>query len=182
MESNFGDEWIEYGIGDGTFAITTMDLEHKPGVRGGVIAFEVLDLDMTLNRFKELDVRSFVKFSRHPFAAWPLWLTLTATTSSSTSGTCRSGPPANAQPSTPRCHSKRRNEGRYLTAPARILGKSSFAESLTKGFWSSSSASACGNARRWSAGERISRQANNACCLAQGSASDKPRMIWLLAL
>lgn len=64
VESNFGDEWIEYGIGDGTFAITTMDLEHKPGVRGGVIAFEVLDLDMTLNRFKELDV----PFVREVFA------------------------------------------------------------------------------------------------------------------
>jgi predicted enzyme related to lactoylglutathione lyase len=56
MESNFGEEWIEYGIGNGTFAITTMDLEHKPGVHGGVIAFEVLDLEPTLNRFKEMDV------------------------------------------------------------------------------------------------------------------------------
>jgi len=57
VESNFDEEWIEYGIGNGTFAITTMDLEHKPGMQGGVIAFEVLDLDMTFNRFKELDVR-----------------------------------------------------------------------------------------------------------------------------
>jgi len=64
VESNFDEEWIEYGIGNGTFAITTMDLDHKPGLHGGVIAFEVLDLDMTLNRFKELDVR----FVREVFA------------------------------------------------------------------------------------------------------------------
>ena len=64
VESNFHEEWIEYGIGTGTFAITTMDLDHKPGVHGGVIALEVLDLDMTLNRFKELDVR----FVREVFA------------------------------------------------------------------------------------------------------------------
>jgi len=56
LESNFGDEWVEYGIANGTFAITTTDLDHKPGVHGGVIAFEVLHLDTTLNRFKELDV------------------------------------------------------------------------------------------------------------------------------
>jgi predicted enzyme related to lactoylglutathione lyase len=64
VESNFDEEWIEYGIGNGTFAITTTDLDHKPGVHGGVIAFEMLDLDMTLNRFKELDVR----FVREVFA------------------------------------------------------------------------------------------------------------------
>ena len=64
VESNFGDEWIEYGIGGGTFAITTTDLEHKHGLHGGVIAFEVLDLDMTLNRFKQLDLR----FVREVFA------------------------------------------------------------------------------------------------------------------
>lgn len=64
LESNVGDEWIEYSVGNGTFAITTMDLEHKPGVHGGVIAFEVLDLDPTLNRFKELGV----PFVREVFA------------------------------------------------------------------------------------------------------------------
>jgi len=64
VESNFDEEWIEYGMGNGTFAITTMDLDHKPGVHGGVIAFEVLDLERTLNRFKELDVR----FVREVFA------------------------------------------------------------------------------------------------------------------
>jgi predicted enzyme related to lactoylglutathione lyase len=64
VESNFDEEWIEYGIGNGTFAITTMDLDHKPGVPGGVIAFEVLDLDSTLNRFKELDL----PFVREVFA------------------------------------------------------------------------------------------------------------------
>jgi predicted enzyme related to lactoylglutathione lyase len=64
LESNFGEEWIEYGIGGGTFAITTMDLEHRPGVPGGVIALEVLNLEMTLNRFKEQSV----PFVREVFA------------------------------------------------------------------------------------------------------------------
>ena len=64
LESNFRDEWIEYNVGGGTFAITTMDLEHQPGVHGGVIALEVLNLEMTLHRFKELDV----PFVREVFA------------------------------------------------------------------------------------------------------------------
>jgi len=73
---------------------------------------------------------------------------------------------ATRRPKSPVCDSisrpMRGNELRYFTALARIFGKSFFAESLTKEFGSSRSASACGRARRWSAGGRISRQANNA--------------------
>lgn len=42
---NFGDEWVEYDLGDSTFAITTTDMGHAPGAKGAVVAFEVTHLD-----------------------------------------------------------------------------------------------------------------------------------------
>lgn len=53
LSSNFGNEWVEYEIGAGTFAITSMDAGHKPGVQGGCVAFEVDDLDAEVLRLKE---------------------------------------------------------------------------------------------------------------------------------
>ena len=35
----FGDEWVEYDVGDGAFAITTTDMGHAPGAKGAVVAF-----------------------------------------------------------------------------------------------------------------------------------------------
>lgn len=55
-EYNFQDEWLEYSIGAGTFAITTMDFQHPPGRHGAVVAFEVDDLDATRQRLKEHEV------------------------------------------------------------------------------------------------------------------------------
>jgi predicted enzyme related to lactoylglutathione lyase len=46
------DEWIEYDVAGTTFAITTMDTTHQPGVKGGVIAFEVDDLEKTVAHLK----------------------------------------------------------------------------------------------------------------------------------
>jgi predicted enzyme related to lactoylglutathione lyase len=45
LAHNFADQWLEYDINGVTLAITTMDKEHTPGLTGGVIAFEVNDLD-----------------------------------------------------------------------------------------------------------------------------------------
>ena len=56
LASDFGGEWIEYAIGGGTFAITSMDMNHKPGLHGGLIALEVDDLDATVKRLKERGV------------------------------------------------------------------------------------------------------------------------------
>ncbi len=56
MTQNFRDEWLEYDLGDSTFAITTMDMKHQPGARGGTIAFEVDDLDAFVKQLKEQDV------------------------------------------------------------------------------------------------------------------------------
>jgi predicted enzyme related to lactoylglutathione lyase len=53
VESNYQDEWIEYGVGTGTFAITTMDVQHPPGRRGAIVAFEVDDLDASRRRLEE---------------------------------------------------------------------------------------------------------------------------------
>ncbi len=52
----FGDEWVEYDLGDSTFAITTTDMGHIPGAKGAVVAFEVTDLDGFVRRLKEKSV------------------------------------------------------------------------------------------------------------------------------
>jgi predicted enzyme related to lactoylglutathione lyase len=42
---NYREQWVEYDIGAGTFAITTMDTGQVAGVRGAEVGFEVPDLD-----------------------------------------------------------------------------------------------------------------------------------------
>lgn len=54
---DFRGEWVEYDLGDTTFAITTMDLGHKPGARGGTVAFEVDDLDAFVTGLEAKGVR-----------------------------------------------------------------------------------------------------------------------------
>ncbi len=41
-------EWLEYDLGAATFAITTIDIGRPPGAKGGLVAFEVDDLDQTV--------------------------------------------------------------------------------------------------------------------------------------
>lgn len=50
------DRWMEYELGDGTFAITTVDLGNPPGTKGGLVAFEVTDLDAFVQRLKDQGV------------------------------------------------------------------------------------------------------------------------------
>jgi predicted enzyme related to lactoylglutathione lyase len=52
VETNFGDKWIEYDVAGTTFAITSMDIAHQPGAKGGAVAFEVDDLDAEIARLK----------------------------------------------------------------------------------------------------------------------------------
>jgi predicted enzyme related to lactoylglutathione lyase len=61
---NFADQWLEYDVNGVTLAITTMDAEHTPGLAGGVIAFEVDDLDAFVT---DLRARQ-VKFKREPMS------------------------------------------------------------------------------------------------------------------
>ena len=51
--SNFQDQWVEYEIGSGTFAITTTDMGHLPGAIGAVIGFEVDEFDRFLEMLKQ---------------------------------------------------------------------------------------------------------------------------------
>jgi predicted enzyme related to lactoylglutathione lyase len=53
LTHNFRDEWVEYDLGDATFAITTMDMGHPPGSKGAVVGFEVTDLDAFVKRLKD---------------------------------------------------------------------------------------------------------------------------------
>ena len=57
LEQNFQDQWIEYGVNGATLAITTKDDEHTPGLTGGMVAFEVDDLDAFVTRLREKQVR-----------------------------------------------------------------------------------------------------------------------------
>ncbi len=56
LTHEFGGEWFEYDLGDSTFAIATSEAAHPVPVRGGVVAFEVDNLDAELARLKGLGV------------------------------------------------------------------------------------------------------------------------------
>lgn len=57
MGSNFGDQWVEYHLGEGTFAITTMNIGRTPGAKGAVVGFEVADLAGFTKKLKEKSVK-----------------------------------------------------------------------------------------------------------------------------
>jgi len=56
LTQNFQDDWLEYDVGDTTFAITSMDITHVAGAKDAVVAFEMDDLDQSVNRLKQLSV------------------------------------------------------------------------------------------------------------------------------
>lgn len=66
MSRNFRDEWVEYDLGDSTFAITTMEIGHSPGAKGAVIAFEASDLDSLVRRLKERAVVFVLEITETP--------------------------------------------------------------------------------------------------------------------
>ena len=53
VTSNFRDEWLEYDLGDSTFAITTMDMGHVPGAKGAIVGFETADVDGFVKLLKD---------------------------------------------------------------------------------------------------------------------------------
>ena len=63
MSTHLQDIWIEYDIGDSTFAITTMNIGHTPGANGAIVAFEVSDFEAFVHKMKE----RAVSFVREPF-------------------------------------------------------------------------------------------------------------------
>ena len=56
LSNNFRDEWLEYDLGDSSFAITNLDMGHTPGAKGAVVAFEATDLDSFVTTLKEKSV------------------------------------------------------------------------------------------------------------------------------
>ncbi len=59
----FQEHWIEYGIGHGKLAITTLADERNPGAPGGFVALEVDDLDAWVADLKH----KHVTFTVEPF-------------------------------------------------------------------------------------------------------------------
>jgi predicted enzyme related to lactoylglutathione lyase len=59
VSSHYQDVWVEYDIGDSTFAITTVERGRTPGAQGAAVAFEVSDFDAFVHKMKERAV-SFV--------------------------------------------------------------------------------------------------------------------------
>lgn len=71
---DYQEKWIEYDIGAGTFAITTMMSERVPGAAGGLIAFEVDDLTAWVAKLKAEQVSLVVD----PFETPVSWLAVIA--------------------------------------------------------------------------------------------------------
>lgn len=61
-----GEEWVEYDLGSGTFAITTTPMGHTPGAKGAGVGFEVDDLDSFLERLKNMSVPFVVDLLETP--------------------------------------------------------------------------------------------------------------------
>lgn len=58
LSRDFGGTWIEYDLGDGTFAVSTMVEGVTPSAdAGGSIAFEVADVDGLVARLRDQGVR-----------------------------------------------------------------------------------------------------------------------------
>ncbi len=53
VTANWNDQWVEYDIGGGTFAITAADATHQAGARGASVGLEVVDLDAVMARLKD---------------------------------------------------------------------------------------------------------------------------------
>jgi predicted enzyme related to lactoylglutathione lyase len=66
MARSFQDEWIEYDVGDTTFAIATADAKHVVGAKGGTIAFEVDDLDAFVKQLKDRNARFVTEITASP--------------------------------------------------------------------------------------------------------------------
>ncbi|RKX32664.1 VOC family protein [bacterium] len=54
--ANWNDKWVEYDLGHGTLALTTMSEEPEKGGGGAMIALEVSDLDGAFSTLKEMGV------------------------------------------------------------------------------------------------------------------------------
>ena len=65
-EEMAGGKWIEYEVGNGIFAITNIDPKWTPSDQRTLIAFEVDDMDATVDKLKESGVKFFLDKSETP--------------------------------------------------------------------------------------------------------------------
>jgi predicted enzyme related to lactoylglutathione lyase len=56
LSANFNDQWIEYDLANGTFALTTTDMGHPPGSKGAIVGFETGALDALMRRLGQANV------------------------------------------------------------------------------------------------------------------------------
>ena len=49
-------DWLEYDVGESTFAITQADADHGTPVRGALVAFEVADIEAEVVRLRSQSV------------------------------------------------------------------------------------------------------------------------------
>jgi len=59
-------KWIEYEVGGGIFAITNIDPRWTPSNQGTAIAFEVDDMDATIDKLRKSRVKFFLDKSETP--------------------------------------------------------------------------------------------------------------------
>ena len=59
-------KWIEYEVGGGIFAITNIDPKWTPSNQGTAIAFEVDDMDATIDKLKKSGAEFFLDKSETP--------------------------------------------------------------------------------------------------------------------
>lgn len=55
--NSFGDQWVEFDLGEATFAITTMNIGRTPGAKGALIGFEVADFEAFMHRLKRNEAK-----------------------------------------------------------------------------------------------------------------------------
>jgi len=65
-EEMAGGKWIEYEVGGGVFAITNIDPKWTPSNQGTAIAFEVDDVDTTIDKLKKSGAKFFLDKSETP--------------------------------------------------------------------------------------------------------------------
>lgn len=66
MTYHYRNEWVEYDLGDSTFAITTTEMGHTPGAKGAVVAFEVSSFEAFVHKIKERAVPFVVEAFETP--------------------------------------------------------------------------------------------------------------------
>ena len=69
VKKDFEGKWVEYDIGGGVLAITTLATERVPGAAGGFVALEVDDLEAWVAEMKAKHVTLIVERFETPISS-----------------------------------------------------------------------------------------------------------------